>query len=166
MNPMQEKIRKYMTDKPEYRRENLRYLNYDMKMKDQETLIGYLKEMNLKELQYAQGAGIPGHANTIALQLMSERRKDMEEYLNTKGSEPIPEIEAERRLMLTTAPSLKTDKEAKPKKKAEDLPQVEISTEDKEAWHDGIIPIEEVEKDGKHTIHTSKKGREDDSEAL
>ena len=141
MNSLQEKIRKYMTDKPEYRRENLRYLNYEMKMLDQSDLISWLKEMNLKELQYAQGAGIPGHANTIALQLIAQRKKDMEEYLRTKGSEPIPEVEAEKPI----------------------LSEVKVSTEDKEAWVEPEdLPTEEAE-DGGDKVHASKEGRERDS---
>ena len=85
-----------MTDKKEYRRENLRYMLYEMKMLDQEDLISWLKEMNLKELQYCQGAGIPGHANTVALELIRERKKRMAEYLEGKGSEMITDLKVER----------------------------------------------------------------------
>ena len=52
MNILQEKVRKYMTDKPEYRAQNLNYMRYEMKMMDQEALISDLKDMNIKELQY------------------------------------------------------------------------------------------------------------------
>jgi len=141
MNPLQEKIRRYMTDKPEYRRENLRYLNYEMKMLDQEDLINWLKEMNLKELQYAQGAGIPGHANTIALQLIAQRKKDMEEYLQTKGSERIDEVEAEKPLAYAAR----------------------VSTEEKEAWSEPTVEVEEEEEDAGDEIRSSEERRERDS---
>ena len=141
MNPLQEKIRRYMTDKPEYRRENLRYLNYEMKMLDQEDLINWLKEMNLKELQYAQGAGIPGHANTIALQLIAQRKKDMEEYLQTKGSERIDEVEAEKPLAYAAR----------------------VSTEEKEAGSEPTVEVEEEEEDAGDEIRSSEERRERDS---
>lgn len=130
-----------MTDKPEYRRENLRYLNYEMKMLDQEDLINWLKEMNLKELQYAQGAGIPGHANTIALQLIAQRKKDMEEYLQTKGSERIDEVEAEKPLAYAAR----------------------VSTEEKEAWSEPTVEVEEEEEDAGDEIRSSEERRERDS---
>lgn len=126
-----------MTDKPEYRAQNLNYMRYEMKMMEQEDLISYLKDMNIKELQYCQGAGVPGHANTIVLQLLKQRKQEMQEYLENKGSERINEVDAE---------------------KAQDL-GVTVTTEDKEAWKNGDPVSEEELKDGKHGIHTSKKGR-------
>ena len=138
---MQEKVRKYMTDKPEYRAQNLNYMRYEMKMMSQEDLIDQLKEMNLKELQYCQGAGVPGHANTIVLQLLKMRKDEMQEYLESKGSKRINEVDAE---------------------KPQD-PGVTISSDDETAWEDPANIDKEDIKDGEHGIHTSKKGRESDS---
>ena len=84
-----------MTDKPEYRAQNLNYMRYEMKMMEQEDLIDQLKEMNLRELQYCQGAGVPGHANTVVLQLLRQRKQEMKDYLENKGSRRIEEVESE-----------------------------------------------------------------------
>jgi len=114
MNQLQEKVRKYMTDKPAYRAQNLSYMRYEMKMMSQEDLIDQLKEMNLKELQYCQGAGVPGDANTIVLQLIRKRKEDMIKYLETKGSERIEKTKFE------------ISREG----------GVTVSTEDKDTWVD------------------------------
>ena len=144
MNQLQEKVRRYMTDKKEYRRENLRYMLYEMKMLDQEDLISWLKEMNLKELQYCQGAGIPGHANTVALELIRERKKRMAEYLEGKGSEMITDLKVER-----------------PQEQ-----DASISVDENGEWDEEAEAINEGDEDAKQPVHTSKKGRESDSEAL
>lgn len=133
-----------MTDKKEYRRENLRYMLYEMKMLDQEDLISWLKEMNLKELQYCQGAGIPGHANTVALELIRERKKRMAEYLEGKGSEMITDLKVER-----------------PQEQ-----DASISVDENGEWDEEAEAINEGDEDAKQPVHTSKKGRESDSEAL
>ena len=116
-----------MTDKPEYRAQNLSYMRYEMKMLSQEDLIDFLKEMNLKELQYCQGAGVPGHANTIALQLIKQRKEDMIKYLETKGSERIEKVESE---------------EAQ-------WSGVTVTTEDEEAWKSEDLALEEAREDAK-----------------
>ena len=144
MNQMQEKVRRYMTDKPEYRQQNLNYMRYEMKMMEQEDLIDQLKEMNLKELQYCQGAGVPGHANTIVLQLIKQRKQQMTEYLESKGSERIEEVDAE----------------------IPQQPDATVSSEDKKAWKAEDLALEEGLENAKQPIHTSKKGRESDSEAV
>jgi hypothetical protein len=144
MNELQEKVRRYMTDLPEYRQQNKKYCGYEMKMMDQEVLIAHLKEMNLKELQYCQGCGIPGHANTIALQLIRLRKKEMDEYLKTKGSVPIEKVESEVKQVATG--------EFKP-----DGIERSFSTND---------APEEAETDGESRVQTSKEGRNSDSEAV
>ena len=85
------------------RRENLAYLRYHMKILDQEKLINWIKEMNLKELQYCQGAGIPGHANTIALELIKERKDALDKYLSGEGSSRIAVTKVEKKLSLISA---------------------------------------------------------------
>ena len=127
MNKLQEMVRKYMTDKPEYRAQNLSYMRYEMKMLSQEDLIDFLKEMNLKELQYCQGAGVPGHANTIALQLIKQRKEDMIKYLETKGSERIEKVESE---------------EAQ-------WSGVTVTTEDKDQWDQQELEEYRADKDAK-----------------
>ena len=133
-----------MTDKPEYRAQNLSYMRYEMKMLSQEDLIGFLKEMNIKELQYCQGAGVPGHANTITLQLIRERKKRMSAYLDGEGSEPIEEVEAER---------------------PQD-PDAIVSTDDPGQWTEPGEGNKEEVKDAIEPIHTPKERRESDSEAI
>jgi len=133
-----------MTDKPEYRAQNLNYMRYEMKMMEQEDLIDQLKEMNLKELQYCQGAGVPGHANTIVLQLLKMRKDEMKEYLESKGSKRIEVVDAE----------IPQD------------PGVTVSSEDTDAWSENNQTAPEEKQDGKHGIHTSKKGRKSNSETL
>ena len=130
-----------MTDKPEYRAQNLNYMRYEMKMMDQKSLINQLKEMNLKELQYCQGAGVPGDANTIALQLIQKRKEDMSEFLDTKGSERIEKVEFE----------ISRD------------PGASISVDEKGEWDEEAKAINEGDEDAKQPVHTSKKGRESDS---
>jgi len=102
-NELQEKIKQYMGDPGHMRRENLAYLRYHMKILDQEKLINWIKEMNLKELQYCQGAGIPGHANTIALELIKERKDALDKYLSGEGSSRIAVTKVEKKLSLISA---------------------------------------------------------------
>jgi len=144
MNILQEKVRKYMTDKPEYRAQNLNYMRYEMKMMDQEALISDLKDMNIKELQYCQGAGVPGHANTVVLQLLKQRKQEMQDYLINQGSQRIEKVKSE-------------------------LPQPQtatVSSEDKEAWDGFAIKVGEVEDNGVKPVHTSKKGRKGHSKKI
>ena len=91
-----------MSDKPEYRQQNKNYVRYEMKNLSQEDLIKDLKNMNLAELRYVQGAGVPGHANLICMQLIAKRKKEYDEFLKQQSRRPIESVEAEHELNLTT----------------------------------------------------------------
>ena len=71
-----------MRDRPEYRKGNLEYIRSQLKYIPQEEVIDMLKEMTLEELQYTQGAGIPGHAYLIGMELISERKKERKEHMS------------------------------------------------------------------------------------
>jgi hypothetical protein len=102
MSEFVEKVRRYMSDKPEYRQQNKNYVRYEMKNLSQEDLIKDLKTMNLAELRYVQGAGVPGHANLICMQLIAKRKKEYDEFLKQQSRRPIESVEAEHELSLTT----------------------------------------------------------------
>jgi len=144
MNILQEKVRKYMTDKPEYRAQNLNYMRYEMKMMDQEALISDLKDMNIKELQYCQGAGVPGHANTVVLQLLKQRKQEMQDYLNNQGSQRINTVDSEHK----------------------QSGYASVTVDDKEAWVDPSMIDKEVEDNGVKPVHTPKKGRKGHSKKI
>lgn len=105
MSEFVEKVRRYMSDKPEYRQQNKNYVRYEMKNLSQEDLIKDLKTMNLAELRYVQGAGVPGHANLICMQLIAKRKKEYDEFLKQQSRRPIESVEAEHELNLTTVKS-------------------------------------------------------------
>lgn len=133
-----------MNDKPIYRKTNLEYIRSQLRIMDQEDTIDMLKEMNLEQLRYCMGAGIPGHANTIAIELLRKRREERAAFLAQEDVERIEETEVEKKLMLTTAPSLQQ--------------KATISVEDNE--------FVEGKENAKQRIHTSKKGRKRDSETV
>jgi len=141
MDSFIEKVRRYMHDKPEYRQQNREYMKYEMKVSGQEDLIASLKSMNLEELRYCQGAGIPGHANTIALDLLRIRKDEYQKFMNQQSNTTIPEVESEKRLSLTT----------------------QVSTDDKDAWKQPGENDEEVDKKGESAVHAFESGRKKDS---
>lgn len=91
-----------MNDKAEYRQQNKNYVRYEMKNLSQEDLIDDLKSMNLAELRYVQGAGVPGHANLICMQLIAKRKQEYNEFLKQQSRRKINSVEAEHELDLTT----------------------------------------------------------------
>ena len=136
-----EKVRRYMHDKPEYRQQNREYMKYEMKVSSQEDLIESLKSMNLEELRYCQGAGIPGHANTIAIDLLKIRKSEYKRFMGQQSKIAIPEVESERRLSLTT----------------------QVSTDDEKAWKQPGETDEEVDESGESAVHAFEAGRKSDS---
>ena len=130
-----------MHDKPEYRQQNREYMKYEMKVSSQEDLIESLKSMNLEELRYCQGAGIPGHANTIAIDLLKIRKSEYKKFMNQQSKIAIPEVESEKRLSLTT----------------------QVSTDDKKAWKQPGETDEEVDESGESAVHAFEAGRKRDS---
>jgi len=130
-----------MHDKPEYRQQNREYMKYEMKTLSQEDLIASLKGMNLEELRYAQGAGIPGHANTIALDLLRIRKAEYKKFMESQSKRVIPETESEKRLSLTT----------------------QVSTEDEKAWKQPGEDTEEDDESGESAVHAFEAGRKRDS---
>lgn len=138
------RVKQFIHDQKPYRKGNLEYVRSAIRYMDQEELIRMLKILSLDELKYVMGAGICGHANTIAIELLRLRQKERQEFLSKEKVEPIPEVEAERRLMLTTAPSLKQ--------------VAQITVEDNKFVED--------EKHGESRVRTPKKGRNRNSKAV
>ena len=130
-----------MHDKPEYRQQNREYMKYEMKVASQEDLIESLKTMNLEELRYCQGAGIPGHANTIAIDLLKIRKSEYKKFMGQQSKIAIPEVESEKRLSLTT----------------------QVSTEDEKAWKQPGETDEEDDESGESAVHAFEAGRKSDS---
>ncbi len=130
-----------MHDKPEYRQQNREYMKYEMKVSSQEDLIESLKSMNLEELRYCQGAGIPGHANTIAIDLLKIRKSEYKKFMNQQSKIAIPEVESEKRLSLTT----------------------QVSTDDEKAWKQPGENDEEDDESGESAVHAFEAGRKRDS---
>jgi len=141
MDSFIEKVRRYMHDKPEYRQQNREYMKYEMKVASQEDLIASLKSMNLEELRYCQGAGIPGHANTIALDLLRIRKDEYKKFMESQSKRSVPETESEKRLSLTT----------------------QVSTDDPNAWKQPGEDDKEADDSGESAIHAFEAGRKRDS---
>ncbi|MEA3222367.1 MAG: hypothetical protein U9P49_04280 [Thermodesulfobacteriota bacterium] len=116
-------------------------MKYEMKTSSQEDLIASLKSMNLEELRYAQGCGIPGHANTIALDLLRIRKSEYKKFMESQSKRSVPETESEKRLSLTT----------------------QVSTDDKNAWKQPGEKDEEDDESGESAIHAFESGRKGDS---
>lgn len=140
MGDLIEKVRKYMTDKPEFRQQNKNYLRYEMKTLSQEDLIDELKSMNLEELRYAQGAGVPGHANLICMQLIARRQKEYNNFMKEQSKRKIDEVEAEKELSLTT----------------------QVSTEEKDKWEEPGEDAEETSESVEDSFSAFEAGREGD----
>jgi len=86
-------VRRFMNDRKEFRGHNLKSLREEMRYMNQEDLICAVEVLTLKELRFLQGAGIPGHANTIAQFVIQQRQSDLKEFEQTKGSERVDSTE-------------------------------------------------------------------------
>lgn len=60
-----------------------------MKYLKQEDLIEALTRMNLQELQYCMGCGIPGTANTEAIKLVRIRREEFNKFLERQSKKRV-----------------------------------------------------------------------------
>lgn len=92
-NPIKERCTQTLRDDPAYRKENMNYLRSIMKPMDQEELIGYLRELNYKQLKIAVGSGVPGHAQAIALTLLKEKREALDAFIASDGASAEMETE-------------------------------------------------------------------------
>lgn len=78
-------VKRYLHAPKDERHYNKTALRDRMKWMKQEELMEALKKMNIKELQYVMGCGVPGSANTEAIRIMKQRREEMEKFLERQS---------------------------------------------------------------------------------
>lgn len=111
-----------------------------MKSMEQEPLIESLQKMNLKELQYCMGCGIPGSANTEAIKLVRVRQQEFKVFLENQSKKRV---------------------ELNEKGSKEIHSSVNVSIDDKDAWSEN----DESDSSGKglsKALLAFEKGRESD----
>jgi hypothetical protein len=147
INELHSRIKDYMRDRPEYRKGNLDYVRSQLKYLPQEEVIDMLKEMSLDELRYTQGAGIPGHAYLIGMELIEQRKKERKDHMSKEKVERIEETDVERELMLTTAPSLNPPAPHSEPKQSKKTSKVKISVDEQDKWQDPDVEVTDDETD-------------------
>lgn len=95
MNIIKERAHRILTTDKAYRDEEVKYLRSIMKGIDQEELIQHLGTLNYPELKAAVSCGVPGHAQTHALQMLKKKRDALDAFVATDGVEAIMETEVE-----------------------------------------------------------------------
>jgi hypothetical protein len=92
-NPIKNKCQDIIRTKPEYRKMEIAYLRYMMRDIDQETLIKDLETLNIRELRFAIGAGVPGHAMHKANEILQQKKARMEAFIESDGNQAAYEAE-------------------------------------------------------------------------
>lgn len=95
MNIIKERANRILTQDKAYRDQEVDYLRKIMKPMDQEELIQHLGTLNFPELKAVVSCGIPGHAQTYALQMLKKKRDALDAFVATDGVEAIMETEVE-----------------------------------------------------------------------
>ena len=135
-----DEVKRYLEAPRDQRFYNKQSCKDRMKYINQEDLINALKKMNLQELRYVMGCGVPGSANTIAVQLVRVRRKEYDKFLKMQSREII----SDEKIDLPEEPQ-----------------SVTISTEDKDSWEEQNEP-EPKGSSVEEAIRAFKEGRESD----
>lgn len=95
MNIVKERAHRILTTDKAYRDEEVKYLRSIMKSIDQEGLIKHLGTLNYPELKAVVSCGVPGHAQTHALQMLKTKRDALDAFVASDGVEAIMETETE-----------------------------------------------------------------------
>ena len=95
MNIVKERAHRILTTDKAYRDEEVKFLRGIMKSIDQEDLIKHLGTLNYPELKAVVSCGIPGHAQTHALQMLKTKRDALDAFVRSDGVEAIIETEVE-----------------------------------------------------------------------
>jgi len=95
MNIVKERAHRILTTDKAYRDEEVKYLRSIMKSIDQEDLIKHLGTLNYPELKAVVSCGVPGHAQTHALQMLKTKRDALDAFVASDGVEAIMETETE-----------------------------------------------------------------------
>jgi hypothetical protein len=94
-NPIKRQCQKILTTERAYVSAELAYLRYIMRDLAQEKLEECLKTLTYKELKKAIAAGVPGHCQHIAQELLRDFKKDLDAYLDKTGATASLETEVE-----------------------------------------------------------------------
>lgn len=97
MNIIKERAHRILTTDKAYRDEEVKYLRSIMKSIEQEDLIQHLTTLNYPELKAVVSCGVPGHAQTHALQMLKKKRDALDAFVATDGVEAIMETEVEEK---------------------------------------------------------------------
>jgi len=95
MNIIKERAHRILTTDKAYRDEEVKYLWSIMKSIDQEDLIQHLTTLNYPELKAVVSCGVPGHAQTHALQMLKTKRDALDAFVASDGVEAIMETNVE-----------------------------------------------------------------------
>jgi len=95
MNIIKERAHRILTTDKAYRHEEVTYLRSIMKSIDQEDLIQHLGTLNYPELKAVVSCGVPGHAQTHALQMLKTKRDALDAFVASDGVEAIMETNVE-----------------------------------------------------------------------
>ena len=95
MNIVKERAHRILTTDKAYRDEEVKYLRSIMKSIDQEDLIKHLGTLNYPELKAVVSCGVPGHAQTHALQMLKTKRDALDAFVASDGVEAIMETNVE-----------------------------------------------------------------------
>lgn len=95
MNIIKERAHRILTQDKAYRDDEVEYLRSVMKGIDQEELIQHLTTLNYPELKAVVSCGVPGHAQTHALQMLKKKRDALDAFVATDGVEAIMETQVE-----------------------------------------------------------------------
>jgi len=83
LNPLKSRCARILTTEHKYRQGEIIYLTDMMKQLDQEILEEYLKTLNYHELKIAHQAGVPGHCNFIANELLYDFKEKIDAYIHS-----------------------------------------------------------------------------------
>lgn len=135
-----EDVKRALNAAPDQRLYNKGSIRDRMKWMEQNKLIEALKQMNLQELRYCMGCGIPGSANTEAIRLVQIRRKEFDKFL---------EMQSRKKLELDA------------QEKQSPHQTVTVSTEDKDSWSENDASETKGSRLSK-ALQSFKEGREGD----
>lgn len=95
MNIIKERAHRILTTDKAYRHEEVKYLRSIMRSIEQEDLIQHLATLNYPELKAVVSCGVPGHAQTHALQMLKTKRDALDAFVASDGVEAIMETNVE-----------------------------------------------------------------------
>ena len=94
-NELKKLAQRMMTEKWDYKAATKKYVRQIMGYYTQEELMGYLDELNYKELRMIAGCGIPGDAWRYSTDLLRKKKQEVELFIAADGKQATATVEHE-----------------------------------------------------------------------